>query len=379
MKRKVCVITGTRAEYGVMKPFLRLIQQSPRLRLQLVVTGMHLLDDFGSTVRVIRQDGFSIAAQLPMFSGKEDHKAMAEAMGKGIVGFAGIFHRLKPDILLLEADRMEMLSAALASLSFSIPIVHVSGGDVSGGLDDAFRHALTRFSHFHLANTKASADRLKRMGEEPWRVRNVGTLAVSAPLLKDIPSRVQIERRLGLSVGKAFCVVVQHPVASEAHDAAAHMRATLRAAAAVQQPVIVIYPNCDLGCAAMIREIEKFRRNPHYTVLKNVERKEYLGLLKYASVLIGNSSSGIVEAPFFGTPVINIGTRQNGREQAANVINTGYSHAAIKRALLRLKRTGFKKVFGRNPYKDMHTEAKIVQVLETLKLDERLMNKRLVL
>jgi len=378
MKRKICVITGTRAEYGVMKPLLRLIGARKGLMLQLVVTGMHLLDDFGSTVHQIRKDGFGVAAELKMFSGKENHRQMSEALGKAVVGFAGIFERLKPDILLLEADRMEMLAAALASLSFSLPIVHLSGGDLSGGLDDAFRHALTRFSHFHLPNTAASAQRLKAMGEEPWRIKNVGTLAVSKDLLRDIASADEVRRLAKVASTEKFIVVLQHPVAVEAAHAATHMRQTLQAVAACGVPAVIIYPNCDLGCEAMIKEIEKCRSAPRMTVVKNVERTIYLGLLKHASLLLGNSSSGIVEAPFFGTPVINIGSRQNGREQADCVVNTGYARREILRAMKRIQRAGYKRIFSGNPYKDMNTEKKIVRVLETLKLDEKLMNKRLV-
>lgn len=378
MKRKICVITGTRAEYGVMKPLLEMIRDSRILSLQLVVTGMHLLDDFGSTIQQIKKDGFNIAAELEMFSGKEDSRQMSEALGKAIVGFAGIFQRLKPDILLLEADRMEMLAAALASLPFHIPLVHISGGDLSGGLDDAFRHALTRFSHFHLPNTQASALRLKKMGEEAWRIRNVGTLAVSKDVLSAVALKPAVYSFIGIPVSKEFIVVLQHPVAAEARTAAAHMRATLQSAVSLRLAVVIVYPNCDLGCDAMIKEIEAYRGNPLVTIIKNVPRPMYLGLLKYAAVLAGNSSSGIVEAPFFGTPVINIGTRQSGREQGRNVINADYSRAAITRAFKRFRRRGFKRIYGGNPYKDMDTEKKIVRILETLRLDERLMNKRLV-
>jgi UDP-hydrolysing UDP-N-acetyl-D-glucosamine 2-epimerase len=362
-----------------MKPLLELVRDNRDLSLQLVVTGMHLLDGFGSTIQQIKKDGFIVADELEMFSGKEDKRQMSEALGKAIVGFAGIFARLKPDILLLEADRMEMLAAALASLSFHIPLVHVSGGDLSGGLDDAFRHALTRFSHFHLPNTRASAQRLKKMGEESWRIKNVGTLAVSKEVLSAVVSKDALASFIGMPLSKDFIVVLQHPVAAEAAAAAAYMRDTLQSVVSMRLPVIIVYPNCDFGCEAMIKEIETYRGNSQVSIIKNVPRPVYLGLLKYAAVLVGNSSSGIVEAPFFGTPVINIGTRQNGREQGKNVINTDYSRVAITRALKTFHRCGFKRVYGGNPYKDMDTEKKIVRVLETLKLDERLMNKRLVL
>ncbi len=375
--RKICVITGTRAEYGVMKPFLERIRDSADLRLQLVVCGMHLMRRFGSSVDIIRKDGFKISAKLDIFSGKEGGLQLAGSFARAVPGFARIFKKLEPDIVVLEADRIEMLAAGLAAAFLNLPIVHISGGDVSGGMDDAIRHSLSRFAHLHLANTKASCKRLLRMGEEPWRIKYVGTLAVSKAILGQSCSKEEIRRKLGIDLNKALFLVIQHPVANEYRDAALQMRRTLEAARHFKTQTVIFYPNCDMGGQSMIKEILKYRKFPFIRIFKNIERPYYLGLLKYASVLIGNSSSGIVEAPFFGTPVVNIGSRQDGRERAANVVDVPYSKRKIIQAIKRFRKNSYKRIKGGNPYRDLNTDKKITNILRAVKLDDRLLNRRL--
>jgi GDP/UDP-N,N'-diacetylbacillosamine 2-epimerase (hydrolysing) len=378
MRRKICVITGTRAEYGVITPLLREILKTRDLRLQLLVTGMHLLSEFGSTISLIKKDGFPISASFEMYDKKDGAEEIPNALCRAIAGCTRAFKRLKPDIVLLEGDRLEMLAAAMASLTFRIPLVHVSGGDISGGLDDSIRHALTKFSHIHLANTQASAVRIKRMGEEPWRIKNVGTLAVSKAILREAASIEALHKFIPFDCRKPYFLVVQHPVIDEAKLSGFQMRQSLEAVLGFKFPVIVMYPNCDTGSGAMIREIARYKKYPCMHVYKNLEREVYLGLLKHAAVIIGNSSSGIVEAPFFGTPVINVGSRQSGRERAGNIIDTACVTQHIINAINRFKRNNFARIFKNNPYRDMNTEKNIVKILRTLKLGQKLLNKKLV-
>jgi len=377
--RKICVITGTRAEYGVIAPLLREIRRSKGLRLQLVVTGMHLLPEFGSTIRLIKKDGFQISASFKMYDKKDADLEIPNSLCRATAGCARAFKHLQPDIVLLEGDRLEMLAAALASLAFRIPLVHVSGGDVSGGLDDSIRHTLTRLSHIHLANTLASCQRVKRMGEEPWRVSNVGTLAVTKAILREAASIGALKRIVPVDCTKPYFLVVQHPVIEDAGLSALHMRQTLVAALSFDVPVVVMYPNCDTGSRESIEEIDRFRKNPRMLVYRNLARSVYLGLLKHASVIIGNSSSGIVEAPFFGTPVVNVGSRQFGRERAGNTVDVSYSTRMIRTAIAGFRRNGFKRIFKNNPYRDMDTQKRIVRILRTIALDEKLLNKKLML
>jgi UDP-hydrolysing UDP-N-acetyl-D-glucosamine 2-epimerase len=375
--RKVCVITGTRAEYGVMRPLLSRIKKSKSLKLQLIVTGMHLMREYGSTVALIEEDGFSIAGKLKMFSSAQAPLDIAQDLGNAIIGFARLFQKLQPDLLVLEADRIEMLAAALASLSFNLPVVHISGGDISGGLDDSIRHTISRFSHLHLSNTKASCQRLAKMGEAGWRIKYVGTLAVSKKILREAAGREELVKRLNLDLSRPLFLVVQHPVMAEAGLAEKQIRATLEAIGHFKEQSVVIYPNCDLGSKAMIEEIEKYRRFGFIHIYKNLERRLFLGLVKHASLMLGNSSSGIVEAPFFGTPVVNIGTRQDGRERAGNVTDVDCKKSRIISAIKRFRNSGFRRIFKNNPYCDKNTERRIVRILETAKLDQRLLNKQL--
>lgn len=374
--RKICVLTGTRAEYGLIKPLLKEIKSCPQLKLYLIVTGMHLLKGFGLTERIILKDGFKIYARLKIFKEKQTPLDMSLALGKAIVSFAKILHCLKPDILLLVADRIEMLAAALASLALGIPIFHLCGGERSGSIDESIRHALTKIAHIHLANTKVSKERILKMGEEPWRVYNVGTLGVSHRELKRLPTREQIAARFNLDSKKPLFILLQHPVVEEARQAGSQMRSTLEAIKRLKEQTLIIYPNNDPGAEEIIKVIQEYAGLPFIRIAKNLERETFLGLLKIASLMMGNSSAGIIEAPFFGLPVINVGSRQDLRERAENVFDVNYDTQEIIKAVRRIQKTGYKKIFKANPYKNINTEKKIVHILKNIILDDKLLRKR---
>jgi UDP-N-acetylglucosamine 2-epimerase (non-hydrolysing)/GDP/UDP-N,N'-diacetylbacillosamine 2-epimerase (hydrolysing) len=229
LKRKIAVVTGTRAEYGILKPVLQAIRGYPGLELSLVVTGMHLSHDFGYTVSEIEKDGYEIAARVDMMPGSDNLEAMAESIGKGTIGMAQAWAQLKPEIIVILGDRVEPLAAAIAGAYMNLPLAHIHGGDICGNIDDLARHAITRFAHIHFPATKKSSDRIIKMGEEKWRVHMVGSPAVDAILETPPVSAAALGKKLGLDLSRPFILLTQHPVTTQVDDAAAQMKETLEA------------------------------------------------------------------------------------------------------------------------------------------------------
>jgi GDP/UDP-N,N'-diacetylbacillosamine 2-epimerase (hydrolysing) len=380
MKRKIAVVTGTRAEYGILKPVLEAIKARAGLELCLVVAGMHLSREFGYTITEIEKDGFPIAARVDMLPGDDTPAAMARSVGTGIIGMADAWVKLKPDIIVVLGDRTEPLAAAIAGAYMNIPLAHIHGGDVCGNIDDAARHAITRFAHIHFPATKKSAGRIIKMGEEKWRVHTVGSPALDVILHETLLTRDILRRKLGFDLSDPFILLVQHPVTSLADEAPQQMRETLEAIVELGYPTVVIYPNSDAGGRRIIKVIKEFEKYPLIKAFKSLPRREYLSLMKLAAVIVGNSSSGIVEAPSFGLPAVNVGIRQEGRERGANVIDVGHNKreiiGAIKQALTDKEfRAGVKK--GRNPYGDGKASPKIAGILEQIEITPALLQKKI--
>lgn len=378
-KRKIAVIASSRATYGYSRPVMRLIQKSKKLELALVVTGMHLLKEYGLSLNEILQDGFPIAAKADMMIGGDTGVAWAKSLGVGIQSFSQVFSMLQPDIVLVEGDRGEQLAAALTAAYMNIPVAHIQSGDLSGHIDGAARHAITKLCHIHFPACEDSAKRVERMGEELHRIFNVG-----APQLDEIVygkkiSHKKLNQILNLDLKKRTALVIQHPVLSELEQARAQMIETLEALREVGIQTIIIYPNVDAGGEEMIKVIREYEQYPFLHSFKNLDRIVFLSLLTHISILVGNSSCGIIEAPSFKIPVVNIGSRQRGRMQAGNVINTGYKRTEIRDALKRglfdtsLRRRIMK---CKNPYGDGKSAARIVKVLETIKITPHLLDKK---
>ncbi|MBI4333128.1 MAG: UDP-N-acetylglucosamine 2-epimerase (hydrolyzing) [Chloroflexi bacterium] len=380
--RKIAVVTGTRAEYGILLPVLRAIQARPELSLSVVVTGMHLSREFGHTVRDIENDGFPIAAEVDMLLSSDTSEAMAKSVGLGILGMAQTWRHLRPDVVLVLGDRVEPLAGAISSAYMNIPVAHIHGGDSSrGGLDEYARHAITKFAHIHFPGTPRSAERILKMGEDEWRIHMVGSPALDAILNeKPVPDEVLIEK-LGIDPSKPPVLVVQHPVTTEVENAGDQMAQTLEAVIATGYPAIALYPNSDAGGREMIEVIREYeKRFPVLRAIPSLPRAEYLGLMKLAKVLVGNSSSGIIDAPSFGVPAVNIGTRQEGRERGKNVIDVGYGKEeivqAIKRAMADEK---FLAEVGKceSPYGDGKAGGRIAQVLSSTQCTPELLQKKI--
>ncbi|MEM2963774.1 MAG: UDP-N-acetylglucosamine 2-epimerase [Candidatus Anstonellales archaeon] len=379
--RKIAVMTGTRAEYGILRPLLRAIENHPNLKLVLIVTGMHLSEEFGYTIEEIEKDGFKIDAKIEMLHKEDTGSAMAKSIGECIKKITEVLDRTKPDFLVLLGDRAEMLAGAVAASYAGVPIAHLHGGEVSGSIDDSVRHAITKLAHLHFPATQKSAKRIIKMGEEPSRVFVVGAPALDTILNEKLPSRAELSKKYGLDLSKPILLVVQHPVVTEADKAAYQIKETLDALVELNHQTILIYPNADAGGRRMIKMIKKYRKYPFLKCFKSIPFNDYLGLMSIASVMVGNSSSGIIEAPSFHLPVVNIGTRQAGRERSINVIDVGYNKKEILRAI---KKALYDKKFlmkvkkCKNPYGDGKAAQRIVKVLAKIKITPSLLQKRIV-
>lgn len=377
--RKIVYITGTRADYGLMLPVLNAIKNHPKLDLTLIVTGMHLMPEFGKTIKEIEKNDFELYKIKETYE-KDDKVSMARFVGKCVNRLVDTFSYIHPDIILLLGDRAEMLAGAVAGTYMNIPVAHIHGGDISGNVDEPVRHAITKFAHIHFPATKKSAERIIRMGEEKWRVHVVGAPGLDTVLNENLIKPREIAKKYNLDLSKPIVLMIQHPVTTESDEVVKQIRETLNAVVELKHQTVLIYPNADAGGRRMIKVIKKYEKYPFIKTFKSLPHKEYLSLMKIASVMVGNSSSGIVEAPSFHLPVVNIGTRQQGRERAGNVIDVGYSKNEIIKAI---RKTLYDRKFKekvkkcKSPYGDGKASKRIVKVLSEIKIDKKLLQKRI--
>jgi len=381
MKRKICVVSGSRAEYGLLKPVISAIAQSRDLGLILFVTGSHLSREFGRTVHLIKKDGFRIDKEIEMTPEGDGGEFMSLAIAKGIAGITAALKGEKPDIVLILGDRIEALATAIAAAYLNITIAHIHGGDRSkAGLDESARHAITKLAHIHFAATKRSRDRIIRMGENSQNVFLVGAPGLDSIVTRPLLSREELAEKYNFDARKPFLMLVQHPVTTQTSEAAKQIRETLAAIKRFRLTTFVIYPNSDAGGRRMIKEIEKERNSAFLKIFKNLPRELYLSLLKHAVALVGNSSSGIIEAASFKTPVVNIGIRQEGRQRSTNVIDVMHDKnaiiGAIEKALYDKKFKG-KLKHCKNPYGDGRATERIVKVLSKIKINKELLQKNI--
>ncbi|MDI6781218.1 MAG: UDP-N-acetylglucosamine 2-epimerase [bacterium] len=384
MIKKIMAITGTRAEYGIWRPVFKAIDANPSLSLFLIVTGSHLSTVFGMTIDEIYRDGFLIAEKIDIIPEQEKQgnkwsdssRDTAISIGKCIIGIAEAIQQIQPNIILILGDRGEMLSGAIAATYMNIPIAHLHGGEVSGSIDEGIRHAITKLSHIHFPATRKSAQRIISMGEDKRRVFLVG-----APSLDTILNELLLpieDIRKQFSLKEDFILLVQHPVVTEVDDVERQIRSTMEAVVSIGMQAIVLYPNADTGSQTIIRIINEFHNPPMIQAVKSLPHKTYLSLMKYARVLVGNSSSGIIEAASFHLPVVNIGTRQQGRQRAANVIDVNCKKEKIVEAIkFAISDEEFKAKVKRckNPYGDGKASKRIVEVLSSIEIDNQLLQK----
>ncbi|MBR2858215.1 UDP-N-acetylglucosamine 2-epimerase (hydrolyzing) [bacterium] len=374
MVRKVLYVTGTRADYGLMHETLELLNNDENIQLDIVATGMHLMGEFGYSVNEIKKDNFNLHIVNQTFL-KDNEQSMSLFIGNLINDLTKLMSRLKPDIVLLLGDRGEMLAGAIVASYLQIPIAHIHGGDVSSTVDDSTRHAITKLSNIHFPATELSASRIKQMGENQDNIFVVGAPGLDSIIKsKDNVDEDYLKEKYNIS--KDFVLVLQHPVSLEVENSANQIEQTLNAVKSTDYQVILVYPNADAGGRAMIDKINEFDVDAY----KNIPHDDFIGLLSLASVLIGNSSSGIIESSSFKLPVINIGTRQSGREKAENVIDVDYDSEEILNALNYIKTDDYQNELKncKNPYGDGKASERICQIIKDIELNNDLLNKKFV-
>lgn len=382
--RRVTVVTGTRAEYGLLKSSMDAITEHDALELTTVATGMHLVSRFGYTVEEIEADGFEVTARVHSELDSDSGLTMAKGLGTAISGLAEVYGAVDPDVVLVLGDRDEAFAGGVAAAHMNVPVAHIHGGDSMTGatIDDSIRHALTKFAHLHFPASELSRERILGLGEEPWRVTVVGAPGLDVIRDGDYTDPETISETYGLSPDEPLVLVVQHPVTTMPDAAGEQMTRTLDAVVGLDSApqVVVVHPNSDPGSRRMVDVIDRFERSHGIRTFRSLPRRDYLGLMAAADLLVGNSSSGIIEAPSLGLPVVDIGPRQDGRQRAENTVEVDHDTASIRTVVencLTDERIADLATSCENPYDYGGTGVRIAERLATVDLDASLLRKRL--
>ncbi len=373
--RKICVITGSRAEYGLLSGLMKAIQNDSELQLQVIATNMHLSPEFGLTYQEIEADGFHIDKKVHMLLSSDTANATAKSVGLGTIGFADAYEDLKPDLIVVLGDRYEIISAVTTALFYKIPVAHLHGGEITeGAYDDCIRHAITKMSHLHFTSTEEYRKRVIQLGEQPDRVFNVGAIGIEN--IKKIPlmSKEELEESLSFEMGDKCLLVTYHPVTLENASAEWQSRNLLEALDDYPNyKVIFTMPNSDTNGRIIMQTINEWvSKHSHRSIaFKSLGLKRYLSALKYVTAVIGNSSSGIIEVPSFGIPTLNIGDRQKGRIASVSVYHCAPTKEAIVQGLAFILSDEFKKKAKdtSNPYEGANTTKQILNVIKNYPLD----------
>jgi UDP-N-acetylglucosamine 2-epimerase (non-hydrolysing)/GDP/UDP-N,N'-diacetylbacillosamine 2-epimerase (hydrolysing) len=381
MRRTIAVVTSSRADYSHLYWPLRALAEHPDVELRLIVMGAHLSPEFGSTVAEIERDGFAVDGRVECLLSSDTDVGMAKTIGLATLSLADLLGTMRPDLLLLIADRHEMLAPASVALALRIPVAHIEGGEISeGAIDDAVRNALTKMSHVHFTSTEGARARVIAMGEEAWRVHRAGAPSLDHLVKGKLHSRADLEGRIGIEVKKNVVLVAYHPV-TLLEDTTEEAEALFRALAATEGQILFCYPNSDAGSRSLIRRTRAFldeRGDGH--LFTNLDALTYWSLLAQVELLLGNSSSGIMETASFALPTVNVGLRQKGRERAANVIDVAPAVEAILEGIARARTAEFRESLAgmANPYGDGRASERIVSVLTSVPLGAELLMKRAV-
>jgi UDP-hydrolysing UDP-N-acetyl-D-glucosamine 2-epimerase len=389
-QRKIAVFTGNRAEYGLQYPILRAIAADPRLKYFLLAGGAHLQQDFGHTIAEIEADGFHVYREVEIRMQQDTLFATAQAIGTGILSLSKILDELRPDFLVVYADRYEGFSAMITGTQMNIPTAHIEGGDYTegGALDDSVRHAMTKLAHLHFATNEQAVERIRRLGEEPWRIFNVGQPSLDLISAGLFASPEEIASDLKLDLSRPVILFCQHSVTTEYEQAADQIEpslAALRKLAKDGYQIIITYPNNDAGGRRIIEEIGKLNGKANIQIRQNLGRYKFHGVLNVIGrvgrgAFVGNSSAIIKETPAFGCPAVNVGSRQRGRLRANNVLDTAYNEEDILDAIQRcIADENFRLQCQtcKNPYGAGNAGPKIAEVLATMPLDSHLLQKKM--
>lgn len=371
--RRICYISGTRADFGLMRSTLQTIRDHPALSVAVIATGMHLSPFYGETVREIEASGLEVSARVPVPLEPATGATMARNIGRMTEAFVDAMEARRPDVVLLLGDRGEMLAGAMAGIHLNIPVAHVHGGERSGTVDESVRHAISKLSHIHFAATAESRDRLIRMGEAPAHIHIPGAPGLDGLTGDALPDRAEIMSRFGLDPARPFALMIYHPVLQETGPAGDDATAQIAALAKNGLQILALRPNSDGGSDSIRAALDAAAGAPGLHVLTHLGREDYLAVMAAADLMIGNSSSGIIEAASFGTPVVNVGCRQNLRERNANTVEAAAEPAALDAAVRAQLAHGRYPAF--NVYGDGHAGRRIADILAATALDSTLMHK----
>lgn len=371
--RKICIVTGSRAEYGILRSLMKAIQDDPELQLQIIATNQHLSKLQGETYHEIERDGFTINYKVYMADDEAPDNAntTAKAISRGVSGFADAFDALQPDLLLILGDRYEMLAVASTALIYKKPIAHLHGGEITeGAFDDAIRHAITKMSHLHFTSTEAYRQRVIQLGEQPDRVFNVGALGVENVMKNEFMTKEEIEKSLNFELSDKCFLCTYHPVTLSNMSSEKQVLNLLAALDDYRDyHIIFTYSNSDTNSQIIIKRIQEYvdSNKGRCMFIPSLGQRRYFSALKYVKAVIGNSSSGIIEVPSFGIPTLDIGDRQKGRIAADSVIHCGYSIEEIEEGLKKV--VDYESVKKDNPYYKEGTCDAILNVIKTYPLD----------
>ncbi|KAA8785581.1 UDP-hydrolyzing UDP-N-acetyl-D-glucosamine 2-epimerase [Paenibacillus sp. 4624] len=380
MNRKICIVTGTRAEYGLLHHLMKRIIHEPGLELKLIVTGMHLSPEFGLTYKEIEEDGFVIDEKIEMLISGDSTTAITKSVGLGVISFADALERIKPDILLVLGDRFEIFAAAQAAMIMRIPIAHIHGGELTqGAIDDAIRHSITKMAHFHFTASEEYKNRVIQLGEQPETVYNVGALGIEGIRKTKCMDIVELSESIHFQLEKFFLVTL-HPTTLEGSSSEIQIQNLLKALDQFPNyQILFTKTNADTDGRIINKYIEAYvERNPDRTrVYTSLGQVRYLNAVRHCEMVIGNSSSGLLESPVFEKPTINIGIRQQGRLKAASVIDCSFSIDDIKAAIIKGLSASFKEEIKSAPllYGEGNTSEKIALILKESKLGNILLKK----
>lgn len=389
-KRKIAIFTGNRAEYGLLSPIIQAIAKHPKLDCRLLVSGAHLDENFGYTKTEIEKDGFTVSAEIKLSMGDDTLFGTAHAIATGILSLIKVLRKIKPDILVVYADRFEGFSAMIAGTQMNIPTAHIEGGDLTqgGALDDSVRHAMTKLAHLHFTTNKQASERIAKMGEELWRIHTVGMSTIDMIKEGNYAGVEDIRKNFGITKQSPVIIFTQHSVTTEVEKVRKQIIPGLKAMRYFAENgcrIVLTYPNNDAGSRDIITEIEKLRNHKNIQIHKNLGRYFYHGFLNLCGkegigACVGNSSSGIKESPAFGCPAVNIGTRQNGRLRADNVVDVDYDTQEIISAV---KKALYDKAFRRkcgtceNPYGQGNTGPAVADILAGIEINKKLLQKKM--
>ena len=378
--RTIGVVTVGRSDFGIYRPILAKLAGDSRFNLQVFVGGMHLSPKYGETWRDIERDGFKVAAKAETGNAGDSASEIAAAMGAGLAAFGRIYADQRPDILIVLGDRYEMFAAAAASVPYRLPLAHIHGGETTeGAMDELFRHSITKMSHLHFVSTEAHGNRVRQMGEEPWRINVCGAPGLDAVRDFRAMDPERLAERIGMALDTPPLLVTYHPATLDDMEPELQIEQVLKGLAEWRGPIVFTGVNADTGGGSIRRAIDGFvARRASARCVENLGTDAYFSLMKCAAAMVGNSSSGLIEAPSLELPVVNIGPRQQGRTRGANVIDTPCESGSIAPAIGRATHPDFRQSLAgmENPYGDGHAAQRIVDRLADCTIDSRLLAKK---